>query len=227
MVKFTEEARRLGGHYFPMVNSNGPLGHYQTILTFAAGAHPNSVPWSIDHPYNAFATRYAGLLWDPAVKNVWNPCGLVIIGPGVLWEDYVREQAVDATHKRLIIHLINPPAQETATETKAALDEVNRREKQRDIIKVAADKAKTPPDYHELDELPPVQLYPEAKKDIAIKIVPRAFDDGPWKITRALLLDPETTTASPLAVDATDRYFNQVRVPELKCWVVIVVELEK
>jgi hypothetical protein len=143
----------------------------------------------------------------------------------VLWEDYVREQLVDATHKRLIIHLINPPAQETATESQAALDEVNRREKRRYDIKVAADKAKTKPDYSELDKLPPMPLYPEPKKDIPVKIVPRALG-GAWTVTRALLLDPETTVATPLAVDTTDRYFSQVRVPELKFWTVIVVDLE-
>jgi len=227
MVKSAEQARRLGGHYFPMVNSNGPVGRYQTVFTFAAGAHPNSVPWAIDHPYNAFATRYAGLLWGKDVKNVWNPCGLVIIGPGVIWEDYVREQSLDATHKRLLIHLINPPAQETAPDSQAALNELNRREKRRYDIKIAADKAKAKPDYSELDQLPPVQLYPESKKDIAVKIVPRAFEDGPWSITRAQLLDAETATATPLAVDGTDHYFSQVHVPELKCWSIIVVDLEK
>ena len=225
LVKSTEQARRLGGHYFPMVQSSGPVGHYQNIFTYAAGAHPNGTPWGTDHPYNAFATRYAGLLWNPSVKNVWNPCGMVIVGPGVLWEDYVREQAVDATHKRLIIHLINPPAQETATESEAAVNELNHREKRRYDIKMAADKAKTPPDYSELDQLPPVQLYPTPLKDIAVKIVPRAFE-GSWKVTHALLLDPETTTATPLAVDATDRYFCQLRVPEVKFWAVLVVDLE-
>jgi hypothetical protein len=225
MVKSSEQTRRLGGHYFPMVHSAGPVGRYQNILTFAAGAHPNGTPQSTDHPYNAFATRYAGVLWDAALRNVWNPCGLVIVGPGLWWEDYVREQRLDATHTRLIIHLINPPLQETATESQAALDELNRRDKRKWEIKAAADKAKATPDYSELEKLPPVPLYPAPKTDIAVKLVPRALG-GAWTITRTLLLDPETATMTPLAVDTTDRYFSQVRVPAVKFWAVLVVDLE-
>lgn len=227
IAKSAEQARRLGGFYFPMVNPDGPLGHYQTIFTFAAGAHPNSTPYSIDHPYNAFATRYAGLLWDKGLKNIWNPCGIVIIGPGVLWEDYVREQRRDASHTRLVIHLINPPAQETATESQDLRDELRRRDQRRNEITAAADKAKTKPDYSELDNLPPVKLFPDPVKDIAVKIVPRALEGGPWVVRRAQLFDPETITATPLTVDASDPYFSQFSVPELKSWAVLVVDLER
>ncbi len=225
MVKSAEQARRLGGHYFPMV-ANGPVGRYQTIFTYAAGAHPNGVPWSTDHPYNAFATRYAGLLWGSNVTNVWNPCGIVIVNPGVLWEDYVREERLDATHTRLIIHLINPPAQESASETQEAFNELGRRDTRRWQIKAAADKEKKTPDYRELDILPPVVLYAAPKQDVPVKIVPRALGAG-WSVARVLLLDPETVAATPLPVDAADRYFAQVRLPELKYWAVLVVDLER
>ncbi len=221
LAQSADQVRRLDGHYFPMVQPDGPVGRYQSIFTFAAGGHPNGSAF-----YNGFATRFAGVLWDKHLENVWNPAGLLIIGPGLLWEDYVRRQTLDAGHQRLIIHLINPPAQETAPASKAALDELNRREKQRDIIKVAADKEKKTPDYGELDKLPPVQLYPDPKKDIAVRIVPRAFGTG-WSIAGARLLDPETSAISPLHVDATDRYFSQLLVPEVKFWAVVVVELEK
>lgn len=226
-VKSVEQVRRLGGHYFPMVNPSGPVGRYQTLLAFAAGAHPNSTPWGIDHPYNAFATRHAELLWGDNVRNLWNPCGIVIVAPGVWWEDYVREQRLDATHTRLIVHLINPPAHETATESQAAVDELKRRETRRRELKAAADKAKIQPDYRELDELPLVVLYPSPKADLGVKLVPRAVDGGPWLIQRVLWLDPETGQQAPLAVDASDRYFAQVRVPELKFWAVLVIELER
>ncbi|MHB9129597.1 MAG: hypothetical protein ACYDBB_00720 [Armatimonadota bacterium] len=78
VVKSAEQVRRAGGHYFPMVNPSGPVGRYQTLFTFAGGGHPNSIPWAIDHPYNAFATRYAGVLWHKNLVNLWNPSGVVM-----------------------------------------------------------------------------------------------------------------------------------------------------
>ncbi|MHB9023070.1 MAG: hypothetical protein ACYC7E_02705 [Armatimonadota bacterium] len=227
IVKSVEQVRRLSGHYFPMVHNSGPVGRYQNIFVLAAGGHPNGVPYGTDHPYNAFATRYAELLWGAEVRNLWNPCGIVIVNPGVLWEDYVREQGLDATHLRLIIHLINPPAQVTATESQAAADELRRRETRRREIQVATGREKVTPDYGELDKLPPVQLYPDLKTDIAVKLVPKALAGGPWTIRRALLLNTDTTRVTPLAVDTTDPYFAQVRVPELKFWAVLVVDLER
>jgi hypothetical protein len=220
IAKSSEQARRLGGHYFPMV-ALGPVGRYQAIFTFAAGAHPNGSGF-----YNGFATRFAGLLWDANLQNVWNPCGLVIVGRGVMWEDYVREQRLDATHTRLLIHLINPPAQEAADLTLAAQQELDRRDNRRWQIKAAADKEKKTPDYSELDKLPPVQLYPAPLKDIAVKIVPRALGSG-WAVSGARLLDAETATIATLPVDASDRYFTQLRVPELKFWTILVVDLDK
>ncbi len=226
IVKSTEQVRRLGGHYFPMVHSNGPVGRYQNIFTYAAGGHPNGTPWSTDHPYNAFATRYGELLWGENVRNVWNPCGIVIVKPEVMWQDYVREERIDATHTRLIVHLINPPAHETATESQAAADELRRRETRRREIKVAADAAKTAPDYSELENLAPVVLYPEPRRELAVKLVPRALG-GTWAISRVLLLDPETVERRELAVDTRDPYFAQVRVPEVRFWAVLVVDLER
>ncbi|MHB9131195.1 MAG: hypothetical protein ACYDBB_08910 [Armatimonadota bacterium] len=220
LAQSTDQARRLDGNYFPMVQPNGPVGRYQSIFTFAAGGHPNGSGF-----YNDFATRYAGVLWDKGIKNVWNPSGLVIIKHGVLWEDYVRQQQLDTTHMRLIIHLINPPVQETAPESKEALDELNRREKRRSEIKIAADKAKIAPDYSELDKLPPVQLYPDPLKDVAVKFVPRALEGGPWTLQRALVLDPETVTEVSLPIDQSDPYFWQMRVPEVKFWAVVVLDL--
>jgi hypothetical protein len=44
---------------------------------------------------------------------------------------------------------------------------------------------------------------------------------------RVLLCDPETTTHHTLPLDTTDPYFWELHVPELKFWVVLVVELER
>jgi hypothetical protein len=227
IVKSTEQVRRLGGHYFPMVHPNGPVGRYQTLLTYAAGAHPNGTPWGIDHPYNAFATRHAELLWGADVRNVWNPCGIVIASPGVWWEDYLREQRLDATHTRLILHLINPPAHATATESQAAMDELLRRDKRRRELQTAADKAKAKPDFSELDALPPVVLFPAPQRDVPVKLVAQALPDGPWQLQQARLLDPETSALTPLPLDTADPYFAQVTVPELKFWAIIVFDLTR
>ncbi|MHB9129598.1 MAG: hypothetical protein ACYDBB_00725 [Armatimonadota bacterium] len=139
----------------------------------------------------------------------------------------MRTQALDTRHARVIIHLINPPAQETATESQAAIDELNRREKRRYEIKVAADKVKAAPNYSELDQLPPVVLYPEPQKDITVRFVPRALAGGPWKLTCALLLDADANSAAPLPVNVSDAYFWEMRVPEMKFWAVVVLDLER
>ena len=64
---------------------------YQTLMIYAAGAHPGmAAAYRIDHPYNAFATRYSSILWHKGIRNVWNPNGLVIVPSSVWWENYVR-----------------------------------------------------------------------------------------------------------------------------------------
>ncbi len=208
MVTQSEQVRRLGGHLFPIIHSQGPVGTYQNIFTLAAGGHPY---YGGQTMYNKFATRYSSVLWHEDIRNVWNPNGLVLIRPGVMWEEYVREQQIDSGRKRLIIHLINPPAQETATESDAAAGELKRREK--------LEKA-------ELDKLPPVRLYPDPQRDILVRVVPQAMKNE-WDITKALLLDSETCSHQEIPIDRSDRYFWQMTVPELKFWKILVVELKK
>ncbi len=223
LVRQTEQVRRLGGELFPMIGG-GQVGWYQTLFTLAAGAHPNNGHGP--QPLNRFATRYGELLWGATLRNVWNPLGLVVVRPGILWENYVREQGLDDRHKRLIIHLINPPPQETATETARLEKELQTREKRRLAIQAAAGQSKTTPDFTELELLTPIQLEPKPQSAIAVRIVPEALE-GAWDASRAWLLSADEGTQVELKLDKTDPYFWQVTVPELKYWSLVVVELEK
>ena len=231
LVREAEQVRRLGGHLYPIASGSGAgveaLERYENMFVYAAGAHPSMcVPWSVKHPYHRFATRYAAVLWHPDVRNVWNPNGLVVVGPGVFWENYVRQWDVDAAHKRLIVHLLNPPPHESAVGTRDAVKELARRAERRRDIETKAKAAKAEPDYRELDLLPAINLYPDPQKDIAVRVVPQALGRE-WKATRVLLLDPETATQRELPLGTSDPYFWEVTVPELKFWAVVIIELER
>lgn len=222
MVRQTEQVRRLGGELFPML-AGGQVGWYQTIFTLTAGAHPNNqhIPQSLGR----FATRNGELLWGSNLRNVWNPLGMVIIRPGVMWENFVREERLDDRHKRLIIHLVNPPLQESATETALLEKESNSRQQKRFKITDEAKKKNVTADYSELDRLPPIQLEPKPQNNIAVRIVPAAME-GRWDASRALLLSADDGSRTELMLDKSDPYFWQVTVSELKYWSMIVIELE-
>ena len=225
LVRETEQTRRLGGVLLPLVQG-GLLGRYQTLLIYAAGAHPGmAATHTIDHPYNAFATRYSSVLWHKDIRNVWNPNGMVIVPGSVWWEEYVRVHDLDDGRRRLIVHLINPPPHETAVETVAKIDEVRKRDARRRQIASEAGAHKVEPDFSEVDDLAPIALTPPAQTDIPVRVVPQAFD-RPWRAARALLLDPEAVTQSELEIDQSDPYFWEVRVPKLEFWAVVVVEME-
>lgn len=222
MVRQTEQVRRLGGELFPMTGG-GQVGWYQAVFAYAAGAHPNNSYGP--QVLNRFATRYGELLWGRSLRNLWNPLGLVVVRPGVMWEPFVRTQRLDDRHQRLLIHLINPPAQETATETARLTSEKEAREKRRLVIQAEADKKKVAPDFAEIDRLPPIQLEPKPQADIAVRIVPEALE-GKWAATRVLLLSADDGTRTELELDQADPYFWQVTVPQLKYWSLVVVEME-
>jgi len=223
MVRQTEQVRRLGGELFPML-AGGQVGWYQTIFTLAAGAHPNNqyIPPSLGR----FATRNGELLWGANIRNIWNPLGLVVVRPGIMWENFVREERLDDRHKRLIIHLINPPPQESATETALLETTGNKIQQKRSQIAEEAKKKNAAPDYSELDRLPPSQLEPKPQTNIAVRIVPEAME-GTWDASRAVLLSADDGSRTDLKLDKSDPYFWQVTVPELKYWSIIVIELEK
>ncbi|MCX7430944.1 MAG: hypothetical protein NTY17_08080 [Planctomycetia bacterium] len=223
LVREAEQVRRLGGELFPMTYGDSLVGRYQGIFALVASAHPNCGNPVVAH--SRFATRHGELLWAKNLRNIWNPLGLVVAPPGVMWENFVREQRIDATHRRLIIHLVNPPAQETAVETARIEKEAADRTKQRAAIKAVADAAKTTPDYAAVDNLPPLQVAPLPQHDIPVRIVPEALD-GRWKATRAVLLSSDAGTLGELPLDTSDPYFWQVIVPELAYWSVVVIEME-
>jgi hypothetical protein len=223
LVREAEQVRRLGGELFPMTGGDSLVGRYQGIFALAASAHPNCGNPVVAH--SRFAARHGELLWAKNLRNIWNPLGIVVAPPSVMWENFVREQRIDATHRRLIVHLVNPPAQETAVETARIEKEAADRTKQRAAIKAAADAAKTAPDYAAVDSLPPLQVTPLPQHDIPVRIVPEALD-GRWKATRAVLLSPDAGTVGELPLDMSDPYFWQVIVPELEYWSVVVIEME-
>jgi hypothetical protein len=223
MVRQAEQVRRLGGELFPML-AWGQVGWYQTIFTLAAGAHSNAqhIPSSLGR----FATRNGELLWGANIRNIWNPLGLVVVRPGIMWENYVREERLDKRRKRLIVHLINPPAQESATETLRLEKEEQERKQKRFKIAEEAKKNNTAPDFSELDSQPPILLEPKPQSNIAVRIVPEAME-GKWNASRAFLLSADDGSRTEIPIDKSDPYFWQVMVPELKYWSIIVIELEK
>jgi hypothetical protein len=200
------------------------VGWYQTIFTLAAGAHPNNE--NIPSSLGRFATRNGELLWGANIRNIWNPLGLVVVRPGIMWENYVREERLDERRKRLIVHLINPPAQESATETLRLEKEEQERKQKRFKIAEEATKNNTAPDFSELDSQPPILLEPKPQSNIAVRIVPEAME-GKWNASRAFLLSADDGSRTEIPIDKSDPYFWQVMVPELKYWSIIVIELEK
>lgn len=218
--------RRLGGELFPMTGSSGVFGYYQAIFILTAGAHPNGTPYLIKHSFNKFATRYAGILWDKKLEYVWHPEGLIIAPYSVMWRNYVRKLPMGKNRQRLIVHLINPPLQKTATESVRLEKEIKNRKAMRKKIAQEASKKKQKPDFTKLDALPPIKLFPDPQKNINIKIVPQAMDFK-WKITKAILLDADNVSQKELPVDKSDRYFAQVSIPELKTWSVLVIDLTR
>ena len=232
LVREAEQVRRCGGHLFPILSPSPAVRKYQTVFTLAAGAHPyfnggiseNSEGFPLN--YTKFATRYGNLLWDPSIRNVWNPLGLVVIPSSIMWEDYVREQQVNSNHRRLIVHLINPIIQQTAADTFALEKEQDRREKRRAEIRANAAKDGTTADYSELDSLAPIEIFPAPKKDIPVRIIRQAVGKE-WAVSGVHLLNPESGVRQPLPVDDSDPYFWQVNIPEISTWVVLVIDLKK
>jgi len=104
--------------------------------------------------------------------------------------------------------------------------ELKRRNDRRREIAVKAGEKKEAPNYSELDGLPPVKLEPDPRTQVAVRVAPDALGRE-WRVSRALLLDPETATQAALPVDVSDPYFWELKVPELKFWAVVVLDLER
>jgi hypothetical protein len=227
ILKESIEVRRLGGQLFPMIRHTRVCNRYQVLFTLAAGAHPNLDPRSShveSFPYLRFATRYAGFLWHKDMKYIWCPAGLVIAPPSLMWENYVREIPIDNKRKYLLIHLINPPVQQSGAEAELQEKEIVRREKLKKEIKEKANKNKA--DYSQLDKLAPIKLFPESQKNIDIKIVPQAMNNE-WDLINAHLLNADDMTQKTITIDKSDPYFWRTTIPEVKFWSILVVELKK
>lgn len=106
--------RRLGG--VPLIFSSfvqGAAADYALALCLAGGGTPYGWDFANNrHAYDAFATRYSGLLWSAAYPCVRQPETHVDVRTGgrqLWWQDWVRAGNGPDGTPRCIIHLINPP----------------------------------------------------------------------------------------------------------------------
>jgi hypothetical protein len=104
----------LGGHYFPILNYQGATLSYANAIAYACGAHPY-----YRHLWGAFATRYAGALWDTALMPYRNPDALLQLPATVWWRDFVHQRDVGQNHRRVLVNLIVPPRGDFVTNDKA------------------------------------------------------------------------------------------------------------
>jgi hypothetical protein len=120
LAEDVERAKRMGGYYGPILdihNHASADSRYKVIFALAAGAHPY-----YDTLWGAFITRYSDYLWDPALTRIATPQPLVSVPDTVWWKHWVFERRQDATHKQLIIHLVNPPTHPGVGESPKAED---------------------------------------------------------------------------------------------------------
>jgi len=96
--------KRFGGHYFPILHYRGVDLWYTNAVTYAAGAHPY-----YNHVWGAFATRYAGILWDRQLRRINNPAGVVVAPLNLWWRRFVHQRSINERHTQVVVHLINPP----------------------------------------------------------------------------------------------------------------------
>ena len=113
-----EAIKKLGGYYGPILGSaDSADGRYTNVFAYAAGAHPY-----YHHHWGAFMTRFGGFCWDNALARRSDAEKVATVSGKVWWKHWVFERPSDATHRQLIIHLVNPPAKETVGEGKKKED---------------------------------------------------------------------------------------------------------
>ncbi len=109
-----EAIKKLGGYYGPILGSpDSADGRYQNVFAYAAGAHPY-----YHHHWGAFMTRYGTFCWDDALVRRHDAEKLATVTGNAWWQHWVFERPLDAKHRQLILHLINPPAKPTVGEGK-------------------------------------------------------------------------------------------------------------
>lgn len=107
----TTAARGVGGEMFMHVDSGSSVyNSYLCALAFANRAHISN-PTDLGHWYR-FAIRYGGLLYDPFLEPT-RATGINVQAEAPLWwEQTIYRRKLSARREQLIIHLINPPADE-------------------------------------------------------------------------------------------------------------------
>jgi hypothetical protein len=113
MADDAQVVQQNGGHYFPILNYVGPDLWHVNAVAYAAGAHPY-----YKHVWGAFATRYAGVLWDKALQRMDDPSKLLSVSNGVWWNKFVHQRVVGKNRQQVIVHLINPPVKDVVTNDK-------------------------------------------------------------------------------------------------------------
>jgi hypothetical protein len=110
MTDDTQAVQQNGGYYFPILNYKKPDLWYADAVAYAAGAHPYYT-----HVWGAFATRYAGVLWDRALQRVNDPTKVLSAPEGVWWRAFVHQRDAGKNRRQVIVHFINPPVSDVVT----------------------------------------------------------------------------------------------------------------
>lgn len=97
------DAVRMNGGYFLCISDL--TTPWNTALMFAGGARPMGGTKS----FNKFATRFSGMILDPAMRRLQLPDRVLTPAgdPGFLWDPFIYERKLSATRSQLILHLVN------------------------------------------------------------------------------------------------------------------------
>lgn len=104
VVDDTQRIKAMGGYMGPILGYQGADGTYAYVFSYAAGAHPY-----YHNEFGAFLTRYSWFFWDPDLRSLPLPETTVNVAGSVWWDKWVFTRDLDARHRQLIVHLINPP----------------------------------------------------------------------------------------------------------------------
>lgn len=121
-LRVAKMVKAMGGHYHCMWevgNHPAPTAYYKFVYGLIAGGHPavfdGNVPLSSD--WGAFMTRWSGLLWDQALQREKTD-GITVSDDRVQWQELVQEAVLDKNRKLVVIHLVNPPPDDSINDTR-------------------------------------------------------------------------------------------------------------
>lgn len=130
VLERSARVRRLGG--VPLVFGSGLEGvaaNYAIGYCLAGEGSPYQWDFKkMTRPYDAFATRYSEILWNPDYEFIHNPDDVLNVtadGRNVEWRDWVRWGETQDGTRRLIVHLFNPPPAATIRNTTDAPEPIN------------------------------------------------------------------------------------------------------